>query len=48
MLLYLNAKTWTRRAESEKLADEVQVAMDLDVHLLLAHESESHASSHRT
>ena len=38
-LLYLTALTWTRGAESEVLADEVVKAMDLGVHILLAHES---------
>jgi hypothetical protein len=47
MLLYLNALTWTRGAESDILADEVAQAMDLGVHLLLAHESENSHRSHR-
>jgi len=38
MLLYLNAQTWTRGAESDVLAEEVRQAMDVGVHLLLAHE----------
>ena len=41
MLLYLTAQTWTRGAESDILAEEVMKAMDLHVHLLLAHESAS-------
>jgi hypothetical protein len=41
MLLYLNAQTWTRGAESDTLANEVREAMDLGVYLLLAHESAS-------
>jgi hypothetical protein len=46
MLLYLNAQTWTRGAESDALAHEVAKAIDLDVHLLLAHESASSRRSH--
>jgi hypothetical protein len=45
MLLYLNSQTWTRGLESDTLANEVTEAMDLGVHLLLAHES---ASSRRS
>ena len=43
MLLYLTSQTWTRGEASEALAKEVLQAMDLGVHVLLAHES---ASSH--
>jgi len=38
MLLYLNAETWTRGEVSSGLADEVRIALDKEVHLLLAHE----------
>jgi hypothetical protein len=40
LLLYLTSQTWTRGDEaSEALADEVRRAMDVGVHVLLAHES---------
>jgi hypothetical protein len=39
MLLYLTSQTWTRGAPSAALADEVGLAMDQGVHMLLAHES---------
>lgn len=38
MLLYLTSQTWTRGAASDALADEIATAMDLGVHVLLAHE----------
>ena len=38
MLLYLTSETWTRGIESPLLAAEVLKAMDLGVHILLAHE----------
>lgn len=38
MLVYLNSQTWTRDEESERFANEVREAMQLDVPLLLAHE----------
>ena len=38
MLLYLTELTWTRGAESAQLAADVQRAMDMGVHVLLAHE----------
>jgi len=39
MLLYLHGETWTRGSEtSDELAGEVTIAMDSDVHVLLAHE----------
>jgi hypothetical protein len=38
MLLYLTVKTWTHGAESDALGDELSEAMDLGVHILLAHE----------
>jgi len=38
MLLYLTSQTWTRGAPSAALADEVGLAMDQGVHMLLAHE----------
>jgi len=38
MLLYLTTKTWTRGPESEKLCAELLWAMDLGIHILLAHE----------
>ena len=38
MLLYLNSQTWTRGEASAALAAEVAQAMDLGVHVLLAHE----------
>jgi hypothetical protein len=47
MLLYLNAQTWTRGAASDVLANEVSLAMDGGVHLLLAHESTSSRLSPR-
>ena len=37
-LLYLHGRTWTRGEESEALGAEVLRAMDLGVHILLAHE----------
>jgi hypothetical protein len=40
LLLYLTSQTWTRGDASKALAEEVQQAMDLGVHVLLAHESE--------
>ena len=40
LLLYLTSQTWTRGDASNVLADEVRQAMDLGVHVLLAHESE--------
>ena len=39
MVLYLNAQTWTRGTETDKLVFELQAAIDQDVHILLAHES---------
>jgi hypothetical protein len=41
LLLYLTSLTWTRGEASEALAGEVMRAMDLGVHVLLTHESES-------
>ena len=38
MLLYLTGQTWTRGATSEALGDELCTALDLGVHVLLAHE----------
>lgn len=38
MLLYLTALTWTSGEQSTQLAKEVAQAMDLGVHILLAHE----------
>ena len=38
MLLYLTTQTWTRGEASEAFAAEVAQAMDLGVHVLLAHE----------
>jgi len=38
MLLYLSSQTWTRGEASEMLGKEVDQAMDLGVHVLLAHE----------
>ncbi len=38
MLLYLNGQTWTRGGGSDGLGEEVMKAMDLGVHILLAHE----------
>jgi len=38
MVLYLTSETWTRGHASEALADDVRRAMDLNVHVLLAHE----------
>ena len=38
MLLYLTSQTWTSGFESTTLADELRIAMDLGVHVLLAHE----------
>jgi len=38
LLLYLTSQTWTRGEASEELADEVLRAMDLGVHVMLAHE----------
>lgn len=38
LLLYLNSQTWTRGDRSEAFAEIVRRAMDLGVHLLLAHE----------
>jgi len=38
MLLYLTAQTWTSGSASEQLAEEVRVAMDEGVPVLLAHE----------
>jgi hypothetical protein len=40
MLLYLTSQTWTRGEASDALAKEVLKAMDLGVHVMLAHESE--------
>jgi hypothetical protein len=40
MLLYLTSLTWTRGDMSKALAVEVGHAMDLGVHVMLAHESE--------
>jgi hypothetical protein len=39
MLLYLTSQTWTQPGASAALADDVRRAMDLGVHVLLAHES---------
>ena len=39
MLVYLNEETWTGGAMSERFAEEVQRAMKMGVHLLLAHET---------
>ena len=39
LLLYLTSQTWTRGEASVALAAEVHRAMDLKVHVLLAHES---------
>jgi len=41
MLLYLNGRTWTRGEQSVKLADELLRALDMEVHVLLAHEMPS-------
>ena len=38
MLLYLTAQTWTRGAESDTLAGEIEEALGLGIHILLAHE----------
>ncbi len=38
MLLYLTSQTWTRGEESAKLGKEVLDAMNLGVHIILAHE----------
>ena len=38
MLLYLTAQTWTQGAESDALAGEIEEALDLGIHILLAHE----------
>lgn len=38
MLLYLDGTTWTSKGKSTELGNEVEEAMDADVHLLLAHE----------
>jgi len=38
MLLYLTSQTWTRGAESDALAGEVEEALELGIHILLAHE----------
>jgi hypothetical protein len=48
MLLYLTSQTWTRGEASEELAQEVGRAMDLGVHMLLAHESAHIRDSHDT
>jgi hypothetical protein len=48
LLLYLNSQTWTRGDRSEAFAEIVRRAMDLGVHLLLAHESESQPPTGRT
>jgi hypothetical protein len=45
LLLYLTSQTWTRGEASEVLADEVLRAMDLGVHVMLAHESERSIAS---
>jgi len=39
MLLYLTSLTWTRPTQSAALAEELHKALDLGVHVLLAHES---------
>jgi hypothetical protein len=39
LLLYLTSQTWTRGETSQALGKEVLRAMDLGVHVLLAHES---------
>jgi len=38
MLLYLTAQTWTRGANSDALAGEIEEALGLGIHILLAHE----------
>ena len=38
-LLYLDGRTWTRGADSDTLAREVETAMECDVHVLLCHEA---------
>jgi len=38
MLVYLDDRTWTSGDTSDKFAAEVQQAMDMDIHLVLAHE----------
>ena len=38
MLLYLNGQTWTRGTASAALGEQLMKAMDLGVHVLLAHE----------
>jgi len=38
VLLYLNGQTWTRGEASTSFCDELMRAMDLNVHVLLAHE----------
>jgi hypothetical protein len=38
MLLYLTAHTWTRGADTDALAGEVEEALGLGVHILLVHE----------
>jgi hypothetical protein len=38
MLLYLNSQTWTRGADTDALAGEVEEAIRIGIHILLAHE----------
>ena len=38
MLLHLTSKTWTRGDESDALGQEVEMALSMGVHVLLAHE----------
>eukprot|EP00966_Prymnesium_polylepis_P054374 1257084-Prymnesium_polylepis.3 len=38
MLLYLTAQTWTRGVENDALASEIEEALGLGIHILLAHE----------
>ena len=38
MLLHLTSKTWTRGDESDALGQEVEMAMSMGIHVLLAHE----------
>ena len=46
MLLYLTGQTWTRGKESDDLAAEVTRAMDLGVHVQLAHEMPGAGGQH--
>jgi hypothetical protein len=46
MLVYLNQETWTRGDLSTELADEIRIAMDKNVHLLLTHESKQAPRQH--